>query len=59
MLKELRSEIIYVLTIWIILTWGLMLIDIQHHWRTQEQGWEYVITPEDAWAIAATNGGRR
>lgn len=44
--EELKSEAIYVLTIFLIIIWAIMLIDIQHRWRTQEQRWEYVITVE-------------
>ena len=54
--EEIRSEIIYVLMIWLILSWGLLLIDVQHRWRTEGQGWEYVCEPVDAWAVAATTG---
>ena len=57
MLNQIKSEIIYVLTLWIIITWGLILVDIQHQWRTQGQNWEYVIDNQDGWAVAATRGG--
>lgn len=44
---EIKSEYIYVLTLWIIITWGLMLVDVQNRWHTYDQTWEYVIDDTD------------
>lgn len=58
LLQEIKSEIIYVLTLWIIITCGLTLVDVQYRWQTQgDQTWEYVAESVDAWAVAATTGG--
>ena len=59
--RDIWDEIIYVLTIWIILTWSVMIIDIvsrRLNWEENYQNWEYNLTPAipTGWEKAAAWG---
>jgi len=43
MIKEIQSEIWYVLTLWIIITWGIVACDIKYRMSDQYfcDNWEY------------------
>jgi len=43
MIKEIKAEAIYVLILWIIITWGIMICDIDQRLKSHDfcQNWEY------------------
>lgn len=49
MIKEIQSEIWYVLILWIIITNGIMILDIQYRMSSQYfcDNWGYNLTPQE------------
>jgi len=49
MIKEIQSEIWYVLILWIIITWGIMICDFDQQLKSHDfcQSWEYNLTPQE------------
>jgi len=46
MIKEIKEEIVYVLILWTIISWGLVIVDIGNRialWDEAYQNWEYNI----------------
>jgi len=49
MIKEIKSEIWYVLILWIIITWGIAICDINQRIESHDfcQNWEYNLNPQE------------
>ena len=43
MIKEIKAEAIYVLILWIIITWGIAICDLDYRLSSHDfcQNWEY------------------
>jgi len=49
MIKEIQSEIWYVLILWIIITWGIAICDLKYRLSDDAfcDNWEYNLTPQE------------
>uniref|UniRef100_A0A6M3LPB5 Uncharacterized protein n=1 Tax=viral metagenome TaxID=1070528 RepID=A0A6M3LPB5_9ZZZZ len=47
--KEIKQEAVYVLILWIIITWGIVACDIQYRMSDQYfcDTWEYNLSPQE------------
>lgn len=56
MWKDIREEVWYVLVIWIILSWFIVLMNVQKIWESKETvltNWEYSISGKDGFSGCA------
>jgi len=49
LIEEIKAEAIYVLTLWIIITWGIVACDIKYRMSSQYfcDNWTYSLDPQE------------